>query len=241
MNSNEEVKNTSLESKGAMLALSIISLALFFTEIFFEFLAFGNIQSILVIVLEIIPRAVFIYAVIRYKTHKMRFLFPIIFWSMMIKEYVIYHNVYSFESTYQIMNVFCLIILIVCFTLSSISSLMKVQKKGLLLISSALFLAFFAIQIYLSNILDRILNPYNFIAIGFVFFILCYLISLLTFGIAMLLFARINDVTSIQCNSKKITQILPEEKLLLLKRDFELGRITEEEYTTQRDDILNSL
>ena len=65
--------------------------------------------------------------------------------------------------------------------------------------------------------------------------------SILQMDIAMLLFALKNSMSLMTENPKINNKMSPEQSLLFLKEQLELGMITEEDYQAQRNDIISKL
>ena len=218
-------------------------------EYIYEYIIyFPSLFQILYLLAEIVPSILLVLYIVKFhKEFKAKIFMPIIFGTFVFQGLLIIveRGVYNYSSgiiLYDMISYIIYLAQIITFSLATISALKGFPKKlfpiiatSVGLISEAYFLLYFFEDIpwYLENSLFLYLftRPMEFV--GFV-----------SLFIALLLFVRNNKILPVIKTSpekKNAEKTNPEQALRLLKDKLDLGIITQEEYQTQRADIIENL
>ena len=253
MNQALTEKHRKLYYKTPIVILTIISL--FFT--FFRFLSrilFGDsitIYSLVYLLLDVVsPIILLVYIFAFFKKFKATILVPIIFALLVVSPILSIVNYMEFYRRYDYWDFWYritplvtplvpYIVQFIAFSLATISALKGLSNKILIVIPIGLLLLF-DLKSFVSFFMyffmygeSNLLKLYNEIAS-------------VTFNVALLLFGLKNRMPSVfsitsEKEKKKAGKLSPEQSLKLLKEELDLGMITEEEYQSQRSEIISKL
>lgn len=255
MNSNISMKRTpSLKCGAAIKLLSIIALVCtvlsrisFFINYDFENIngkrvyeltfSFPDFVALILLLVSIAPFILFVIYIFRFHNElKATVLIPIILGLLPINFMFGYGRGLSF----QIIN---LLILGAC-VLAVVSALKGFNKKLFIIILMSLCLLYNALSIIsFFQELDWYIEKSLYL---YVFTLPLNIIGSTLFCISLLLFGVKNKIPSIiklspEKEKARAEKMNPEQALKLLKDKFDLGMITEEEYQTQRAEIISKL
>lgn len=209
-----------------------------FWRLTFEFPGISNFISLLI---RIAPYIIFvIYILSFYQKSKASVLVPVIFGLIaltylfdIVRYYIILRATGLSFITYFLM--------VTVYTLATIAALKGFSKKIFLIIATAT-----GLLVEIISLISFFLDDLGYY-LGFKFFLYLFtrpigILGAITFFVALFLFGLKNRIPAIlspsSASAKKTT---PEQELKSLKEKFDLGIITEEEYRTQRSDIISRL
>lgn len=249
MNQALTEKHRKLYYKTPIVILTIISL--FFK--FFRFLSrilLGDpitIYSLVFLLLDVVSRIILlVYIFAFFKKFKATILVPIIFALLalspllsLINTIEIYSRYDFLVSWYRITSLVTplvtYIVQFIAFSLATISALKGLSNKILIVIPIGLLLLFD---------LESFVSFFRYGESNLQ--ILSNEIASVAFNVALLLFGLKNRMPSVfsitsEKEKKKAGKLSPEQSLKLLKEELDLGMITEEEYQSQRSEIISKL
>lgn len=252
---DETDKCNKLNLRLPILVLSVIALIATGTElcyyiikIFANHIKFSSIAKFLFFeVVYALPFLLFfIYILKFYKSDKGKWFIFAIF---LIQAIRICKSVYNESLGFMSWVIFVMSILLV------ISTIVKKYNEIIVSVSAMVFFlgevfSFFEV---LPRFVQGLANGENGVIETFFLYRIMYYIANLTFYIALFLFAAKNNVPSIliltpiekkkkvKKDKEKIKKINPEQALRILKKNFDSGLITEEEYNAQKEEIMKNL
>ena len=211
-------------------------------ELTFEFPSFLSLISL---ALTLAPKVLLIlYAVKFFKEFKATIVVPIIFGCIAASPLLSFINTFVFGYGLNGINLIMNLITMVTFTLATISALKGLSNKVFIIIPTALDLALSALS------LISLFSTFELYARwGYTLYLFTQPVSIIasvTFNIALLLFGLKNRIPAIisvspEKEKKNAEKMTPEQSLRLLKDKLDLGMITEEEYQSQRAEIIAKL
>lgn len=213
-------------------------------------LQLSNIIPLFFLVLDVLPYILLVIYVQKFhKEFKATVVVPVIFASIAIVHLLnlIINIIYGYGFIGSIINLITSITLAITFALATISAL-----KGL---SNKIFIVIPTVVGLVSNLLSLIGTFYNFsyyISSGSGMHLYSFtfdtssIIASFALYVALLIFGLKNRIPTILSLSpeeekKNAEKMTPEQALIILKGKFKLGMITEEEYQTQRAEIISKL
>ena len=241
MNQIKSNKQRVLKCKTPITVLALIALICTVLSTIIElFNSSSSTSFLLYLVIDYLPSEVLLllYIFIFFKNFKATIVVPIIF--ARVPATILLYAIVSSIGSYVFSHffglsffVFCTIIMFV-FILPIISALKGLTKKAFIVIPTLLLLLFYTLS--LAFLLLSFNSNHSFSE-------LFSTIASIAFNTALLIFGLKNRIPSILAPSTKKgkKQMSPEETLRLLKDEFDLGMITEEEYRAQRFDIISKL
>lgn len=206
---------------------------------------FPTLFEILFLLADIVPCILLVLYILKFhKEFKAKIFMPIIFGAFVFSGLLIIAKSIVYRFPYDIMSYIIYLAQIIVFSLATISALKGFSKKLFPVISLCVGLvieAYFALNFFKniswyiedSMFLYLFTNPMG--RIGFI-----------SLFIALLLFVLNNKILPIltvspEKEKKNAKKMNPEQALRLLKDKLDLGMITEEEYQTQRAEIISKL
>ena len=212
-------------------------------EIYFALFDYDTEEAVLMLLsyaLSVAPIILFaIYIFKFYQKYQASFLIPIILSLIAFSPvFSIITNMILGYGFFSISELLFTLIIRIPFTIAAISTIKGFSKKiyviailsGLLCISASFFNCIRSAEEYITD------GPY-FLWLTWFFNI----IGSFAQYIAMLLFVLKNNMSLMTENAKINDKMSPEQSLLFLKEQLELGMIAEEDYQAQRNDIISKL
>ena len=216
--------------------------------------------------LYVLPIVLFlVYILFFYPKRKAGFLIPIIFSIPLI---LVFIEIYYFSYLYlddisnfrAIAELLWLLLFIAAVVILFVGSIKKKHKAKIMsislivLFSMTLIEFLFSVPYIVRSIMDYIFEREAiYIADNFFFIIYCfsYAVALPMFYFSQLLFVSKNEIssgnniriakTNPEKEKEKIKNMSPEKALKALKKNFDQGIITEEEYNAQREEVMQRL
>lgn len=249
-----------LKCKNAIITLSLIAIVFAVLNSLVYFVYYGEgywdgryhsgIQfrtpstiSLIYVILSIAPKVLLpIYASFFFEKRKATFMVPVMFGSIAAAALLSLVNGFMVSYGLNFYNLVINFVTMITFTLATVSAFKGLSNKVFIIIPTVLGLAcsvvsmisvYYSIGFHLENEL------YVFILTG-----IAGIIASVTFNIALLLFGVRNKIPIILSKSfEKIDMELmsPEQALRLLQDKLDRGTITEEEYQSQRAEIISKL
>ncbi len=199
-----------------------------------------SVIGLLLLAIELAPCILLVlYLFHFYKKSKATVIVPTIFGLIAaVRIYDIFENIiYRYNS---IVQVIVDLIIIVLFALAGYSALKGFHKKVFLIIATVV-----GIVIHLFYLISFFQMIEWYLASGMSLYLFIQpsaIIGAITLYLALLVFGLNNRIPAIIAVSpKKVEKMNPEMALQILKDNFELGKITEEEYKTKRAEIIEKL
>lgn len=204
---------------------------------------FSSVLSLMSFALSIVPKVLLVIYVLKFfKEFKATIVIPAIFAAIAVSPLISVINSFVFGSDFTVANLIMNIVVIVTFTMATVSALKGLSNK---------------IFIVIPTVLGLILNLFSLLSIfsiggyyirnGMYLYLVtspASIIASTTFYIALLLFGvknRIPAILSVSPEKGNVEKMSSEQALRLLKDKLDLGMINEEEYQVQRAEIISKL
>lgn len=209
--------------------------------------AFPNFISLISLLLTIAPVVLFILYIFKFHNKlKATVLVPIIFGLLGLNavfNVLFGYDYFAFILPYEIYRILGLV-MPVCSIIAIISAFKGFSKKTFIIISMSVFLLYRTLYL-----LEAFVGMQNFIENArylYVFTIPMEIIGKFALYVSLLLFGLKNRIPAIRAMSpeqekKNSEKMSPEQALRQLNDKLEFGMITEEEYQTQRAEIISKL
>ncbi len=195
--------------------------------------------------LEFLPAVLFLfYATLCYQRCKAAVLFPVVcaIIAARLGVDIYYDFIYFFEHYFRIRAIID-VIQFITFILLTVSVAKGLKDKKYVIIASVVGLLWQSCVLYYSfSVISELPDVFvikfeNIVSlISMIANILLY-IAILLFGINN----NIPELINVKKKSKKINNMPPEELLKILKEQYELGKLTEQEYQAGKADVVSRL
>lgn len=239
-----------LKHKNAIIALSLASLIFIILSYILSFIGIGRYVSFIglfLMLLDIAPSALIsVYLLKFYNKYKGDVIVPIIFGLIALTP--LYHS--ATRAIYHTGIALILdLLIIIAFILATISASKGFSQKKFLilaltigLIIESIFFIQTTLTIFVRNAIYQLFIDQFFLT--YILWNICSSLAKVCLYIALLLFGLNNKFpTTIKFNTRKKENETtdPEQALKILKNEFELNMITEEEYKIKRAEIISKL
>lgn len=204
---------------------------------------FPNIIQLFSLVLGVLPYILLVIYVQKFhKEFKATVVVPVIFASIAIVPLL--SLISNIINGYGFSGIIINIIIPITFALATISALKGLSNKIFIVIPTVVGLVLNLLSLIRTfNIFSYYIREGMFL---YIFTVLASIIASSALYVALLIFGLKNRIPTILSVSpeeekKNAEKMTPEQALKILKDKFELGMITEEEYQTQRAEIISKL
>ena len=239
-------KSKSLKYGFAIKFLSITALICTVYELAVRPLYFWNLRNILSFILTLTPVVLLVLYIFKFRAKLKATIFvPIIFGVLglnTIFNFLLVFGYYNYFFGFSSVELILDLAKLVCLILALISALKGFNKKVFVIVAMAVCLLYEALSlITIFRIIRFYIEDSMYL---YLFESLMSIVGSSTFYIALLLFALKNKIPSILALSPKkagVEKMNPEQALKLLKDKLDLDMITEEEYQSQRAEIISKL